>query len=114
MIIGHYTDVREEPPASAAMQATIRWLIAEKECAARFAMRVIEIKGRGEKIPLHHHPYEHEIFIVDGAGNVLSPDGARPVGPGSFVFVRPDEEHGFENTGAGPFRFICVIPLPRQ
>jgi quercetin dioxygenase-like cupin family protein len=96
------------------MQATIRWLIAEKEGAQKFAMRVIEIKRRGEKIPLHHHPYEHEIFIIEGTGSVLAPGGAKPVRPGSFVFVPADEEHGFENTGEGPFRFICVIPLPRK
>jgi quercetin dioxygenase-like cupin family protein len=114
MLTGHYTDVIENPPATPAMQATIRWLIAEKQGAQRFAMRVIEVKRRGEKIPLHQHDYEHEVFVIEGAGSVLAPEGATPVRPGSFAFVKPGEEHGFENTGEGPLRFICVIPLPRQ
>jgi quercetin dioxygenase-like cupin family protein len=73
-------------------------------------MRVIEIKRRGEKIPLHRHDYEHEIFIIEGNGHVLSPGGTKPVAYGNFVYVAPGEEHGFENTGDKPFRFICVIP----
>ena len=110
MLIGHYSQVKEEPPPMAAMQATIRWLIAAKEGAPHFAMRVIEIKTRGEKIPLHHHDYEHEIFVIEGQGDVLSPGAPRPVAYGSFVYVPAGEEHGFLNTGDGPFRFVCVIP----
>jgi len=113
MITGHYTDVKEEAPHSPAMQATIRWLVSEKDGASNFAMRVIEIKHTGEKIPLHRHDYEHEIFIFEGRGNVLAPASAGPVAAGDFVFVRSGEEHGFENTGDGPFRFICVIPTPK-
>jgi quercetin dioxygenase-like cupin family protein len=110
MVIGQYSQVKEEQPQMAGMQATIRWLIAAKDGAPNFAMRVIEIKRRGEKIPLHRHDYEHEIFIIEGQGNVLSPDGPKPVAYGNYAYVTPGEEHGFENTEEGPFRFICVIP----
>jgi quercetin dioxygenase-like cupin family protein len=110
MLTGHFTEVKEEQPQMAGMQATIRWLIAAKEGAPNFAMRVIEIKRKGERIPLHHHGYEHEIFIIEGQGNLLSSDGAKPVAYGDFAYVAPGEEHGFENTGHTRFRFICVIP----
>jgi quercetin dioxygenase-like cupin family protein len=110
MLFGHYTDIKEEPPAMPGMQATIRWLIAGKDGAPNFAMRVIEIKRRGEMIPLHGHDYEHEIFVIDGKGSALSPDGTRALAPGDFVFVPAGEHHGFVNAGDGPFRFICVIP----
>jgi quercetin dioxygenase-like cupin family protein len=110
MITGHFTEVKEDKPLSPQMQATIRWLIAEKEGAPNFAMRVIEIKHKGQKIPLHGHDYEHEIFIIEGQGNVLSPTGPKPVVYGNFAYVPTGEEHGFENTGDQPFRFICVIP----
>jgi quercetin dioxygenase-like cupin family protein len=110
MMTGHFAEVKEEKPTMPGMQATIRWLIAAKEGAPNFAMRVIEIKRKGEKIPLHRHDYEHEIFIIEGQGHVLSPDGPKPVAYGNFVYVAPNEEHGFENTGDPPFRFICVIP----
>jgi quercetin dioxygenase-like cupin family protein len=29
---------------------------------------------------------------------------------GSVVFVPPNEQHQFVNSGAGVFRFICCIP----
>src|SRR5512136_231521 len=109
MITGHYSDVREDAPPMPAAQSTIRWLIAKKDGAPNFAMRVIEIKRKGEKIPLHRHDYEHEIFIIEGKGNVLSPEGTKPVAYGDFAYVPATEEHGFENTGDVPFRFICVI-----
>jgi quercetin dioxygenase-like cupin family protein len=111
MITGRFTDAREEQPHLPEMQATIRWLIAEKEGAPNFAMRVIEIKRKGEKIPLHRHNYEHEIFVIEGKGRVLTPTGPVPVAYGNYAFIKPDEEHGFENAGDKPFRFICVIPL---
>jgi quercetin dioxygenase-like cupin family protein len=119
MLTGHFTEVKEEKPQTAGMQATIRWLIAAKEGAPlgpraqdapHFAMRVIEIERKGEKIPLHRHDYEHEIFIIEGQGSVLSPVETKPVVYGNFVYVAPNEEHGFENTGHKRFRFICVIP----
>lgn len=111
MITGHFTDVKEEKPQMAGMQATVRWLIAEKEGAPNFAMRVIEIKRKGERIPLYRHDYEHEIFVVEGTGNVLNQTGPKPVAYGDFVYVPASEEHGFESTGKAPFRFICVIPM---
>jgi len=111
MITGRFTDIAEEQPQLAGMQATIRWLISRKEGAPHFAMRVVEIKRSGEKIPLHRHPYEHEIFIIEGKGALLSPNGIQPLAYGDFAYVAPDEEHGFENTTDLPFRFICVIPM---
>ena len=112
MMTGHFTEVKEEQPQMAGMQATIRWLIAAKDGAPNFAMRVIEIKRKGEKIPLHHHDYEHETFVIEGQGNVLGSSEAKPVAYGDFAYIAPGEEHGFENTGSVPFRFICVIPNP--
>jgi quercetin dioxygenase-like cupin family protein len=110
MMTGHFTEVKEDRPTMAGMQATIRWLIADQEGAPHFAMRVIEIKRRGEKIPLHRHDYEHEIFIIEGQGSVLSPGEPKPVAYGDFAYIAANEEHGFENAGDVPFRFICVIP----
>ena len=39
--------------------------------------------------------------------------GETEVGPGSFVYVAPDEEHNFENAGDTPFTFLCVIPAAK-
>ena len=89
----------------------IRWLMTEHEGAPNFAMRVIELDPGVVFVP-HQHPYEHEIYVLEGAGVVTNPDG--DVGemlPGKFLLVPPDETHGYRNTGDSALRFICVIPL---
>jgi quercetin dioxygenase-like cupin family protein len=111
MLTGYYQDVKEELPPLPGAQSTIRWLIAAKDGAPNFAMRVIEIKRRGEKIPLHGHDYEHEVFVISGAGRAFTKEASVELKFGNFVFVPANEEHGFENTGDEPFRFICVIPV---
>ncbi len=113
MLKGHYTDVRAEPPADPEMQATIRWLIAGKDGAEHFALRVIEIGPNRARIPLHRHDYEHEIFVFQGRGELLEPAGSQPLVPGDFVFVRANEPHGFANTADEPFRFVCVVPIQK-
>ena len=41
---------------------------------------------------------------------MLSPGGTKPIAYGDFAYIPAGEEHGFENTGDKPVRFICVIP----
>jgi quercetin dioxygenase-like cupin family protein len=114
MLTGHYLDVKEEAPPLPGAQSTIRWLIAEKNGAKNFALRVIEIKRKGEKIPLHSHGYEHEVFVISGAGRAFTKERSVDVRVGDFAFTPPDEEHGFENAGDAPFRFVCVIPIQKH
>ena len=98
---------------AADMQAMIRWLISAKEGAPNFAMRVIEIKRKGEKIPLHHHGYEHEIFVIEGQGTVTVDGETHDVRVGDVVYVPPGAQHQYVNTGGTPFKFLCGIPTPR-
>ncbi len=89
----------------------IRWLIDEKEGAPSFAMRIIELDP-GVIFDPHHHPYEHEIYVLEGTGIVTEPEGeVGALAPGRFLLVEPDEVHGYRNTGDAMLRFICVIPL---
>lgn len=110
MLTGHYTDVEPAAPEMPGAQATIRWLITRRQGAPNFAMRVVEIARPGERIPLHAHDYEHEVFVLEGNGRALTEEGSRDLASGDYVFIEPGERHGFENTGAAPLRFICVIP----
>lgn len=89
----------------------IQWLITkEKQGAPNFAMRRFVMKPGG-RIGLHHHPWEHEIFILSGEGVVMGPEGMeKHVVPGNFVFVPPDEIHGYRNDGTEDFVFLCMIP----
>ncbi len=90
---------------------TIRWVIGQPEEAPNFAMRIIEF-APGAVFDHHQHPYEHEIFVLEGEGVAEGPEGSVSMQPGVALYVPPDELHGYRNTGEGVLRFICVIPHP--
>lgn len=88
---------------------TVRWLVDEADGAPNFAMRQFEV-APGGYTPRHSHPYEHEVFVLEGQGVVLDGDRSRPLKAGDVVFVAPDDVHQFKNTGASPMKFICLVP----
>ena len=110
----HYTDVPALTFGDEAPGVTIRWVIDEpRDGAPNYALRVIEVAAGGHT-PRHAHPYEHENFVIEGAGRVLIEDTWHAVGPGSVVFVPAGVRHTYENTGAAPFKFLCGIPTARH
>lgn len=84
---------------------TIRWLVARRDGAPTFAMRQIEI-APGGFTPCHQHPYEHEVYVLSGHGEVRQGEQVRRIGPGDVVYVAPGELHQFCNTGEEPLRFL--------
>ncbi len=105
MLSRHYQDVAAEPVGD---DKSIRWVIGKPEGAPNFAMRVIEFQP-GAVFATHHHPYEHEIFVLEGEGVAYGPAGEVAMRPGVALYIPPDEPHGYRNTGEGTLRFICVI-----
>jgi quercetin dioxygenase-like cupin family protein len=103
-------DYRDVPKESVGEDKSIRWVIGEPEGAPNFALRVIEFEA-GAVFETHQHPYEHEIFVLEGEGLAHTPDGEAEMRPGIALYVPTSEPHGYRNTGEGPLRFICVIPL---
>lgn len=100
----------EKVPAQAVMEGiTIRWVVGKPEGAPNFSTRVIEF-APGAVFARHEHPYEHEIFVLEGEGVAQGTTGEVPMRPGMALYVPPDEPHGYRNTGQGVLRFICVIP----
>lgn len=97
-------------PVKEADGVTVRWLIGEKEGALNFHMRLFELRP-GAETPWHHHPWEHEVFVLDGEGTIQSEDGEVPIKAGTAIFIPPDEWHQFRNTHPEkPLRFLCLIP----
>ncbi len=88
---------------------TIRWLISKADGAPNFAMRLFEVALGGHS-PLHHHDWEHEVYIVDGNGEIEYEGERRPFEKGWFINVPPGREHQFINTGDGVMRFLCLVP----
>ena len=43
---------------------------------------------------------------------VLEGQEGHALRPGSVVFVPPQHQHQFQNTGSTPLKFLCLIPHP--
>jgi quercetin dioxygenase-like cupin family protein len=108
----HYTDVPEEPVADPEVKGIhIRILVGPDDGAKNFVMRRFRVEPGGHT-PLHTHAWEHEVFVLSGKGEIMTPEGPRPLKPGDAVFAEAGMEHQFRNAGEGDseFEFICVIP----
>ena len=110
MKINHFAEIDEKPvEMDGASGCTVRWLVSESDGAPNFAMRRFEV-APGGYTPRHSHPYEHEVYVLEGEGVVYENDRPHPLRPGAVVLVKPDEVHQFRNTGATPLKFLCLIP----
>ncbi len=89
----------------------IRCLIGEPDGAPSFSMRQFEVAPGGHT-PKHAHGHEHEVFVLEGTGVVLGGDIEYPLRAGTAVYVPPQQVHQFRNTGAGPLKFLCLVPHP--
>lgn len=92
-----------------AKDVRIRWLISREDGAENFAMRMFELQPDGFT-PLHSHPHEHEVFIVEGGGTFVCEGKEYPFEKEYVIFVPPNKEHRFKNTGDSLLRFLCLIP----
>ncbi|RLF54745.1 MAG: cupin domain-containing protein [Thermoplasmata archaeon] len=107
-------DVPEEEVTIEGVKKTrIQWIWTKADGAPNFAMRRFIMEPGGE-IPLHNHPWEHEIYVLSGEGEVYTDKERIIAQPGDALFVPPDEPHGYVNTGDEPFIFLCMIPKPEK
>lgn len=104
----HYTEV-EESPVEEAKGVKIRWLITKEDGAPNFSMRYFEVEPNAST-PLHNHPWEHEVFILEGEAQIKCQDKTFQAKEGYFIYVPPNVEHTFINTSNKTLRFICLIP----
>ena len=109
MKIINYQDVEAKRVEEGAKNMTIRWLITKEMGAENFAMRYIEVNPGGSS-PLHSHPWEHEIFILEGEGVMANGQEEKRITKGDFIFVPPNEAHQARNTGQTTIRLLCMIP----
>ena len=110
MQVNHYEAVPQQPvEMEGSYGCQVRWLLGEPQGAPSFAMRQFEV-APGGYTPRHSHPYEHEVFVLEGEGEVIEGDQPHRLSPGAVVLVKPDEVHQFRNTGEAPLKFLCLVP----
>ena len=108
----YYTEIVAQEVGSPAKGVKVRWLIDDKTSAPNFAMRMFTVEPNGYT-PKHTHNWEHEVYILGGSGMVFSNGQEELVRPGDVIFVSPNEEHQFKNTGDEEFKFLCLIPIQK-
>jgi len=92
-----------------ASRVGVRWLITRDDGAENFAMRMFEIEPGGHT-PLHTHAHEHEVFAVEGKGALVYEGAEHAFEAGYVMFVPPEVEHCFKNTGDCLLKMLCLIP----
>ncbi len=101
---------KEKVPEEMAEKTWVQWLIRESDGAPTFAMRLFTVE-KGGHIRAHHHPWEHEIYILEGVGDIRIGSKIYRVTKDFFIYIPPNVEHEYWNRGNIELRFICIIPL---
>jgi quercetin dioxygenase-like cupin family protein len=96
-----------------AKECKVQLAVTPRDGAPNFAMRVFEVAPGGHT-PHHRHPYEHEIYVMEGTGTVWRDGREVPIKPGDVLYIPADEQHQFKNAGGKPFKFMCLIPAKFQ
>ena len=92
-----------------AKDVEIRRLISKEDGAENFAMRMFELQPGGHT-PLHTHTHEHEVFVLEGRGVFVCEGQEHEFSAEYVIFVPPNKEHRFKNTGNSILRMLCIIP----
>lgn len=67
--------------------------------------------AKGAASPYHlHENCEHFYFIMTGHGEVDTPEGTTPVGPGTMVFIPAEDKHRLRSTTEPLFYFEFQAP----
>lgn len=85
-------------------------LIGPRDGSAEIVMRYFSLEPGGNT-PYHSHGFPHVVKVEKGQGIVIDKDGKKhPLEASQVIYIQDDEIHGFKNTGAEPFDFICIVP----
>ena len=63
--------------------------------------------------PAHHHEHVEILLMREGSIEVTMGSKVTVLGPGSVVYVAPNEEHGWKNVGSTPAHYF-VFALGRE
>jgi len=89
---------------------TMKLLVGKQDNAPTFAMRHFLVEPGGFT-PMHQHPWEHEVLILSGEGEVESDTEVTSIASGDGLYIPSNELHQFRNTSTTPLEFLCIVPV---
>ncbi|HMB22318.1 MAG TPA: cupin domain-containing protein [Anaerolineales bacterium] len=107
MPVKHSNDV-EVKNVAAGKDTTIQVLISAQE-GPNFALRKFSMQ-MGGGMPRHTNTVEHEQYVLRGEATITIGEETYHVKTGDVVFIPEGVVHSYQNTGAGLFEFLCIIP----
>jgi quercetin dioxygenase-like cupin family protein len=107
MPIKHSNDI-EAKNVAAGKDTTIQVLISSQE-GPNFALRKFSMR-KGGGMPRHTNTVEHEQYVLRGEARITIGEETHQVKTGDVVFIPEGVIHSYQNTGEGPFEFLCIIP----
>ena len=114
MKIKHYGKVASIPADKVGIvgadRLSVRPLVTQADGASAFSMALLEL-APGGSTPDHSHQREEEIFVKAGSGIVTYSGEQSDVGPGEVLYIAPNENHQFVNTGDSVLELLCVTQI---
>jgi quercetin dioxygenase-like cupin family protein len=108
----HHLDVPAEVAEQGAVGTRVRWLLTAEQGAKTCSMRLFEVEPEGYT-PFHSHPWEHEVYVLEGEGEVRGGAKVRRFSGGDVIFIPAGERHQLKNAGSATVKFLCLIPIRR-
>lgn len=89
---------------------SMKLLIGRDDKAPNFAMRHFTVECDGFT-PKHKHPWEHEVLVLSGNGEVECNGEMSEIVGGDSLLILSNELHQFRNNGNEPLEFLCIVPV---
>jgi quercetin dioxygenase-like cupin family protein len=93
--------------------ATFHPLVAPSRGAERTSVWQVTLEPG--PLPDPHQLTVEEVFVVlEGSAGVLLAAETHAAAPGDAIVVPPDTDFALHNTGDGPLRLLCALPVGGQ
>ncbi len=107
-------DASEAVEVERSRGTTIQILLGPEEGVPNFATRRFTIQPGG-RIPSHRHEHiEHEQVVLEGSMVIGLDQREVTVTVGDCMFIPTGVAHWYENRGAVPVRFLCMVPMTQD
>ena len=88
----------------------MKLLVGKSDHAPTFAMRHFSV-AEGGFTPRHKHPWEHEVLVLAGEGELECDGEVTHIAKGDGIFIPSNELHQFRNNSTEPLEFLCIVPV---